>query len=162
MRMGKKHSGIKTKGGFKEINKVDAPQHVQDMLNGGKEVTDQKAISGRRRDFVKRQKEYHLSCIGVHILGAELEVFMEQMKMKPEERTIKWNGMVMPQKVLAAHTILKNAKYVDGIHEKHSIKKSLLNDGLTEEEIEVVGSDAKYVLDLPVKINLGEAGDANI
>ena len=146
------------KGEFKEIKTEDAPEHIQEML-GDTEKPSAEAISGKKRDFVQKQKSYYTSCIGVAILGAELEAFMEQARMKPEERSIKWNGMIMPDKVLKSHTLLKNAKYIEGIHDKHSLKKSLLHDGLTEEQINIIGDEGKYVTELPTKINIGEAGN---
>jgi len=152
--MGKKHSGIKT-GSFKELADNEVPEHLRKAL----EKDDVKAISGRERDFVQMQKNYYLSCIGVNILGAELEAFIEQMRMKPEERTIKWNGMVMPPKVLASHILLKNQKYVEGIHEKEGMKKNLQNYGLTNEQISIVGSDGHYVTKMPKDVGIGEDVD---
>jgi len=139
----------KKQGSFKEVKLEDAPQNIKDLLGKQDEGTAEKNISGRERDFVQLQKEYHVTNIGLAILSSELETFMEQVRLSPDQRTIKWNGMVMPDKVLKAHTLLKNQKYIEGIHEKHSIKKSLLNFGLTEEQLTVIGEDGKYVKELP-------------
>jgi len=150
--MGKKHSKIKTR----EVKVKDAPQHIKDML-GEQDSATTKDISGKTRDFVQMQKDYNSVSWGVVVLRAELEAMMTQLQLSFEKRSIKWNGMVMPDQVLRAHTGLKNLKYIEGIQQKESIKKNLIAQGLTVEQVRIAGEDGKYVTELPVMINLGKA-----
>lgn len=156
-KMGKKHS--KMKENFRELKDDEVPEHIKKAL-GKVEKSDVQAISGRQRDFVNLQKDYHENYYNMAVIRAELEVMMDQVRLsKTNEQTMKWNGMQIPDTILKARTGKKNITYIGLIHYLEGVKKTLMNDGLTEEQIEIIGLEGKYIKDFPkLEINTGEAG----
>jgi hypothetical protein len=146
--MGKKH-GKNKEGYFKTLKDEEVPDNIKKIVGTEKD----KAIAGRQRDFVHLQKEYHEITYSVAVIQAELECMMDQIRTKPEDRTMKWNGMIIPDNVLKTRTGLKNIKYKEGIHSLQMLKKSLLNQGMTEEQIVIAAEDGHYIKEIPVGKN---------
>ena len=149
--MGKKHSN--KKGEFVELKDDQVPEHIKEAI-GDKDV---KAISGRERDFVNLQKDLHENFYNMKLVESELQVFMDQLKLPISEREMKWNGMIIPDQVLKARTGKKNIDYISLIHYVEGAKKNLLSQGLTQDQMDIVMLQGKYVKELPkLKINTGE------
>jgi hypothetical protein len=157
--MGRKRN--KGAGSFRTLKPEEVPDNIKNLV-GGEEKKGVKAISGAQRDFVKLQEDYHETSWQVAVTNAELDNMMKQIKMPEEERSMKWQGMKIPDNVLKAMTGRKNVMYKQLLHHQLSVKKALLNYGLTEEQISVAGEDGHYVTEIPKKevrkINTGEVG----
>ena len=95
--MGKKHN--KQQSNIKTLKAGEIPDHIKKLL-GDKPSEETTAIEGRLRDFVQMQKEFHETVYHVAVLGAELQAMIGEIGNKPEERTMKWNGMIIPDGVL--------------------------------------------------------------
>jgi len=156
--MVKKNSKITKKQNkmFKELRNNEIPDNIKDIL----ENNNAKAISGRERDFVNLQKDLHENFYNLKIIESELQIMIEQIKLPLSERTMKWNGMIIPDIVLKARTGKKNVDYIAMIHFIEGMKKNLILQGLTEKQLEIIMLEGKYVKELPNKsINTGEVGE---
>ncbi len=150
--MGKRHN----KGGsFRTLKPGEVPDSVKAKMEELKILKEQKqggpedSISGRMKEFINIQKEYHNTIYNTAVIGAELEEFMVQLKMGLEKRMVKWNGMVMTDAILKPRIGLKNIAYKEAVSHLKYLEKALTNKGLSKEEIQGVGQEGKYIKELP-------------
>lgn len=160
--MGKKHSN-KSKwhgGSFKTLKPGEVPSSMKAKMEEMKIIDEQeggsneKTVDARVKEFVNMQKEYHNTIFNVAVLGAELEVFIKQLKAG-DDRAIKWNGMIMPDEVLKPRIGLKNIAYKEGISHLKYLEKALKNKGLSDEEVKKIGMEGRYIKELPGRLNSG-------
>lgn len=117
---------------------------------------EKEAISGRLKEFINMQKEYHATYYQVGYLSAEFTEYLNQVKAydkNADEPTIKWNGIPIPINILKAKTGTHNIKYVEAIGNLEYLNKALLAQGLNEKQVKEIGIHGTYIKE---QINTGE------